>query len=77
MTVGLDRYMYVGLGEEGKLMEIMEEHGVGVSLDVGREVIWAILDELPLVTRLGAYSLWQRRQYLSILRHNSLLEMIL
>ena len=30
MTVGLDRYMYVGLGEEGRLMEIMEEHGVGV-----------------------------------------------
>ena len=30
MTVGLDIYMDMGLGEEGRLMEIMEEHGVGV-----------------------------------------------
>ena len=68
MTLGLDRSIDVGLGEEGRLMEITEEHGVGVCRDDGREMGWAILDKLPLGTRLGAYSLRQRRQYLSILR---------
>ena len=29
ITVGLDRYMDVGLVEEGGLMEIIEEHGFG------------------------------------------------
>ena len=30
MTVGFDRSMDVGFGEEVMLMEIMEKHGVGV-----------------------------------------------
>ena len=30
MTVELDRSMDVGIGEEGRLMEIMEDRGVGV-----------------------------------------------
>ena len=38
---------------------------------------WAIHDELPLATRRVAYSLWKRRQYSSILRQTSSLEMTL
>ena len=29
VTLGLDRSIDVGLGEEGRLMEIMAAHGVG------------------------------------------------
>ena len=58
MAVGLDRSMDVGLGEEGRLMEITEEHGVGVCRDDGRDMGWAILDKLPLGTRLSCCNGW-------------------
>ena len=77
MTVGLDRSMDVGLGEEGRLMEIMEEHGVVFRLDDGCEVGWTVLEKLQKHTRLGAYYLQQRRQYSSIIQKTSSLEITL